>query len=130
MKKKNGLIVDTDGTQHWYLDDKLHRTDGPAIVDADGTQCWYLGDKCHRTDGPAVVYTNGDQFWYLEDKRHRTDGPAVVSADGTQVWYLDGKYLGNDSVGFWALWDLLTDEQRNNLTLHMYLPGIRPEDIK
>ena len=105
--KKNGLIVDTDGNQRWYLNDKRHRTDGPAVVYADGTQ-----------------------HWYLDGKRHRIDGPAIVSVDGDQEWYLDDKFLGDNSVGFWALWDLLTDEQRNNLTLHMYLPGIRPEDIK
>ena len=28
---KNGLHIDEDGTKRWYLNDKLHRTDGPAI---------------------------------------------------------------------------------------------------
>jgi hypothetical protein len=37
-------------------------------TDADGTKRWYLDDKLHRTDGPAIEYTNGDKIWYLDGK--------------------------------------------------------------
>jgi hypothetical protein len=33
------------GTKRWFLDDKLHREDGPAIEYASGKLCWYLNDK-------------------------------------------------------------------------------------
>jgi hypothetical protein len=36
------VIVDDYGTKRWFLNDKLHRTDGPAIEYADGTKMWYL----------------------------------------------------------------------------------------
>ena len=47
------IIVDTmgeqptcktlpDGSKMWYADDKLHRTDGPAVEQADGSKEWWL----------------------------------------------------------------------------------------
>ena len=29
-------------------------------------KCWYLNDKRHREDGPAVECSDGDKHWYLE----------------------------------------------------------------
>jgi hypothetical protein len=60
-------------------------------VDSDGTQFWLLDGKLHRVDGPAVIWTNGNQFWYFRGKKHREDGPAIIWADGFQDWYLNGK---------------------------------------
>ena len=71
MKTYTVKIYD-DGTKFWYLDDKLHREDGPAIECANGTKGWYLNDKRHRTDGPAIEYVNGTKEWYLNDK-HLTE---------------------------------------------------------
>jgi hypothetical protein len=34
-------------------------------IDESGTKRWYLNDKLHRTDGPAVEYANGSKLWYL-----------------------------------------------------------------
>jgi len=31
-------IIDSDGTKKWYINDLLHREDGPAIERADGTK--------------------------------------------------------------------------------------------
>jgi hypothetical protein len=36
-------------------------------VHPDGTKEWYLNDKRHREDGPAVERPNGSNFWYLND---------------------------------------------------------------
>ena len=54
------------GTKFWYLNDKRHRVDGPAIECADGNKYWYLNDKLHRVDGPAIECANGDKYWYLD----------------------------------------------------------------
>jgi hypothetical protein len=81
------------GIKEWYLDDKLHRTDGPAYEGADGTKSWYLDGKCHRTDGPAIEGADGSKYWYVDGKRHRVDGPAIEFADGSKRWYLNGKHL-------------------------------------
>ena len=85
--------VDDNGTNRWFLNDKLHRIDGPACEYASGTKLWYLDNKFHRTDGPAVEDADGTKYWYLDGKLHRTDGPAIEYASGTKSWYLDGKEL-------------------------------------
>jgi len=61
----DGLNIDKDGNKLWYLNNKLHRTDGPAIEYSDGTKYWYLNDKQHRPDGPAIEHLNGNKYWYL-----------------------------------------------------------------
>ena len=80
-----------DGTKAWYVDDKLHRTDGPAIERADGHKAWYVDDKRHRTDGPAFEGADGYKAWYSDGKRHRVGSPAIEYASGTKEWWLDGE---------------------------------------
>jgi len=63
-----------------------------VTVDGEGTRCWYLNDRLHREDGPAVEWA-GTKVWYINGKRHREDGPAVEWADGYKSWYLNGEYL-------------------------------------
>jgi len=51
---------------------------------------WYLNDKLHREDGPAIQhwYENGQKKskrWWLNGKQHREDGPAY------QDWYDNGQ---------------------------------------
>ena len=60
-------------------------------IEQDGTKCWFLNDKLHREDGPAVEYPNGRKCWYLNDKRHREDGPAIEWTDGEKEWWFNGK---------------------------------------
>ena len=62
-------------------------------VCANGDKIWYLNDKRHCEDGPAIEFANGDKLWYLNDKLHREDGPACEWADGSKLWYLNGKSL-------------------------------------
>jgi len=83
--------ISDDGDKEWYLNDKLHREDGPAIECASGTKSWYLNGKLHRVDGPAIECANGAKYWYLNDKLHREDGPAIEWANGNKIWYLNGK---------------------------------------
>ena len=85
--------IGPDGTEAWYLNDQLHRTDGPAVRLTNGTEYWYLNGRRHRTDGPALIYADGTQEWYGNGQLHRTNGPAVIYADGTQEWYVNGHPL-------------------------------------
>ena len=85
--------IDKSGNKYWYLNGKLHRTDGPAIEYSDGTKIWFLNGKRHRVDGPAVEHYDGYRAWYLSGKLHRIEGPAVEYANGTKYWYLNGKEL-------------------------------------
>jgi len=87
------VTVSDNGTKHWYLNNKLHRVDGPAVEYADGSKHWYHDGKPHRVDGPAIEGADGSKIWYVDNKRHRVDGPAVEYASGSKEWYLDGKEL-------------------------------------
>jgi hypothetical protein len=66
--KKYEVRVHDDGTKEWFLNDKHHREDGPAIEYPDGTKCWYLNGKCHREDGPAYEDADGSNEWFLNGK--------------------------------------------------------------
>ena len=108
----NGLQVDSDGSRRWYLNDLLHREDGPALEKADGSQEWYQNNELHRIGGPAVkrvssffsfgtsssfqvvgnrtrIVFHGEEEWWVNGELHREDGPAVIRSDGSTYWYLN-----------------------------------------
>jgi hypothetical protein len=67
------------------------------ITNKYGDRLWYQDNRLHRTNGPAVEYENGTKFWYQNNERHRTDGPAVELPGGRNHWYINGiKYDLND----------------------------------
>ncbi len=37
--------VDDNGDKRWFLNNELHREDGPAIELADGTKMWWLNNE-------------------------------------------------------------------------------------
>ena len=57
----------------------------------EGTKYWYQNDKLHRTDGPAVIHPDCIKQWYQNGIRHRSDGPAIECPDGNTCWYFHGK---------------------------------------
>ena len=59
----------------------------------NGNKYWFLNNKCHREDGPAIELASGNKRWYLKGQLHREDGPAVEHADGDKYWYLNGKEM-------------------------------------
>ena len=81
-----------DNRTEWYLNDKLHREDGPAVEWNDGDKEWFINGEIHREDGPAVECSNGDKIWHLNGKLHREDGPACEYASGNK-WYIDGEEM-------------------------------------
>lgn len=87
-KNKNGLYITKIRTKLYYLNDKLHREDGPAVEYIDGCKQWYINDKLHREDGPAVEYANGNKSWYLNGNLHREDGPAIEYINGNKSYYI------------------------------------------
>jgi hypothetical protein len=97
MNKKPICKIDSIGTKSWYLNDELHRIDGPAVEYSSGTKYWHLNNKLHREDGPAVECANGTKGWYLNGKLHREDGPAVEYHNGHKEWHLnDVEYTKQD----------------------------------
>ncbi len=91
----------------------------------NGTKEWWLNGLLHRTDGPAYEGVNGHKEWWIDGKQHRTDGPAVEGANGSKVWYFNGKWLGYENEGFWALWELLTEEERSDWKLLQHAPWVK-----
>ena len=71
------------------VEHKIYLDDTEAIY-MYGTECWYLNGELHRTDGPAVITSDGFEYWYLNGKLHRTDGPAIIHPNGTAKKYLKG----------------------------------------
>ena len=66
-------------------------SDQPTLeIDKDDTKWWWLNNKFHREDGPAVEFLNGGKMWYLNGIRHREDGPAIERSDGAKIWLLNG----------------------------------------
>jgi hypothetical protein len=92
---RNGLIIDKNETKFHYVNDQLHRRDGPAIEYADGTKIWYYLGVIHRRGGPAIEYVNGDKEWYVNGKPHRLDGPAITM-EISKEWWIDGKLHRTD----------------------------------
>jgi hypothetical protein len=80
--------------------------------------------KHHRELAPAIIlhYSDGSissKRFFFNGFSHSELGPADIYylPDGSIVWedfYLNGEFLGRDKKGFWALWDNLTEDKRNN----------------
>jgi hypothetical protein len=97
-------ILDVDGTKPMF------GINGSPVRDTDGNKHWWLNGKLHRTDGPAAEYATGDKVWWLNGEQHRTDGPAVEHSDGGKAWYLNGMHYNFDK---WLIEnEILTDEEK------------------
>lgn len=92
---KNGKIVNKLGTIKYYLNDKLHKKDGPAVIIPNGDKYWYLNDLFHREDGPAIEWNNGSKQWYKNGKLHRINGSAVEWVDNSSIkeYWIEGKKI-------------------------------------
>jgi hypothetical protein len=88
-----GIAEYPNGSKSWYLNGKLHRTDGPAYEGANGSKQWYLNGNLHREDGPTWEWADGSKSWCLNGHWHRVDGPAIEYYNGTKEWYLNHKRI-------------------------------------
>ncbi len=108
---------------------EYHRELAPAVICyyPDGSikaEYFYINGKFHRELVPAAIwyYPDGSikaEYFYFNGKSHRELGPAVIyyNVDGSieiEEFWLQGECIGIEKKGFWALWDGLTDKQRNN----------------
>jgi hypothetical protein len=59
---RNGLNIRKDGTKIWYVNDQLHREDGPAMEWSSGAKEWYLHGK------KIVVNSNEEFLRYIKLK--------------------------------------------------------------
>ena len=108
-------IINEYGGKEWWVDDKLHRVDGPAVEYADGDKAWYVDGKLHRVGGPAVEYADGYRAWWVDGKLHRVDGPAVERKSGTNEWWVCDKRCKSNKAFQKAV--KLTDEEMAKVIL-------------
>lgn len=94
---KDGLDIDLIGNKRWYLNNQLHREDGPAqefgAYSEESYKAYFLYNKCHRDGKPAREWANGGKEYYQHGQLHRDDGPAVEHPENHKEWYLHGKKL-------------------------------------
>lgn len=73
------------------FDDRLHRTDGPAVLYNDGGREWWIHGVKHRHGAPAVIFPGGREEWWNYGTRHRDGGPAITeTAAILEEWYFHG----------------------------------------
>lgn len=85
-----------NGDKSWYLNDKFHREDGPALEGVDGIKEWYLNGQRHRADGPAVEYAYGAKEWFRNGKRMTEQEHKKASTKAT----CDGKEVVIDGITY------------------------------
>lgn len=56
-----------------------------GMIQTKGKKSWYINNKLHREDGPAVERTDGIHDWYLDGKNV---GMCIDNSDGTRTYYL------------------------------------------
>lgn len=112
---KDGKYELPNGSIEWYLKNKLHRKDGPALEMANGTKEWYCYGLLHRIDGPAVEQRDGGKQWHVYGKLHRTDGPAVIFKDGRKEWWLNNVQLTEEYYKEIVMKKNLNDKLQKNL---------------
>ena len=57
--------IHSNGLQKWFIDERLHRTNGPAIIHPSGKMEFYNYGTRHRDYGlPSIIHPNGAvEFW-------------------------------------------------------------------
>jgi len=66
MKKKSKMIIDDYGNKYWYLNNKWHREDGPAIEYANGDKVWYLNGEQVKEEDIIEFNPNLTEREYIE----------------------------------------------------------------
>jgi hypothetical protein len=62
-------IITSKDSKKWYKNGKLHREGGkPAFINKLKT-AWFLDDKNHKEDGPAIIWANGEVDCWLHGSR-------------------------------------------------------------
>ena len=45
-----------------------HNPHGPAVLFKSGYKEYWIEDRCHRLDGPAIIHSNGKEFYCINGK--------------------------------------------------------------
>jgi len=76
--------------------------EGPyEVVIKDGIKKYYLAERIHRLDAPAVICNNGTVQHFFAGRLHNIKGPACILAKGLPSYYLCGDKL---TFNEWKIW--------------------------
>ena len=85
------------GDIYYYLNGRIHRTDGPAIDRANGSKEYWINGKRHRVGKPAVTIIEVNRCrYYINGELHRIDGPAIHDLDNPEngkYFFIEGKEI-------------------------------------
>ena len=70
------------------------------IIEPDGTERWFKNNKWHSQDGPAIIWPNGSENWCNNGKDHRINAPAMIFCSGSE-FYLENNKLWTCYDSFW-----------------------------
>ena len=68
VKEQPECEVDKNGTKRWYLNDELHREDGPAVEHTDGGKEWWLHDKLVHPEQIVDYHLIRGTFCYYDEQ--------------------------------------------------------------
>lgn len=57
------------GSKFYYRDKLRHRIGGPAQEYGNGDTTWFVNDRLHRLDGPAIDWKH-QKGWYIDGKEY------------------------------------------------------------
>ena len=60
----------------------------------------WVDEILHRVDGPAMIMGDGQEYWRQNSVLHRLDGPAVIYPDGTECFWINGRNFLGDIKAF------------------------------
>ncbi len=86
-RSQGPAVLRNSGGKEWYRYGQRHRTTGPAVLGVD--EMWFRDGE---DGGPAVTFETSSEEWYCDGKRHRGgDKPAIVLGNGDQEWFWQGE---------------------------------------
>ena len=59
----NGMIIYLKKDTHIW-----HNPYGPAHMYEDRYKAYYIENKCHRLDGPAVIWSDGEEQYWINNE--------------------------------------------------------------
>lgn len=71
---------------------------------------WWLNDKRHREDGPAVEDTDGNKEWWVDGGLHREDGPAIDEIDGEKQWWVHNHIVRIEPHDVERMWSSIEEQ--------------------
>ena len=70
-----------------------------CLIKTKSNDIWYLNEYMHRINGPATEFLDGEKWWLINGKRHRENNlPAIIRKDGNEEYWINGEeYLFHEN---------------------------------